>query len=314
MDVSTAHDLTFDILIPGSYFCDVVFTGLPSLPLLGQELYSTGLDIVLGGTLNSVVALHRLGVRVGWVAALGNDFFSQYVDGKLSAEGLATPLLRRLDAPLRRVTVSLSYPADRAFITYTDGDFDEMALTEDACAHAQFRHLHFPGLDVSERALALVDACHARGATVSMDCQHREEHLDSPLVREMLSRVDVFLPNVTETQRLTGAADDAAIHALSRWVRYLVVKAGANGAMAYVDGERYHCPALPVTPLDTTGAGDVFNAGFLAAFLQNLPPADCLRWGNFCGGRSTQGVGGLSTAPTRRELEAWLATPDTRNS
>jgi sugar/nucleoside kinase (ribokinase family) len=309
MDAITAHDLNFDILIPGSYFCDVVFTGLPSLPLLGQELYSTGLDIVLGGTLNSVLALHRLGVRVGWVAALGNDFFSQYVEQQLSTERLATPLLRRLDAPLRRVTVSLSYPADRAFVTYTDGDFDEMALTEDTCARAQFRHLHFPGLEVSERALALIDACHERGATVSMDCQHRDEHIDSPLVREVLSRVDVFLPNVTETQRLTGASDDEAIHTLRRCVRYLVVKAGANGATAYVEGECYHCPALPVTPLDTTGAGDVFNAGFLAAFLSKLSPAECLRWGNFCGGRSTQGLGGLSTAPTRRDLEAWLALP-----
>jgi hypothetical protein len=305
--------VTFDILVPGSYFCDVIFTGLPAIPALGEELYSDALDIVPGGTLNSVVALHRLGVRVGWVGSLGTDVFSQFVAQMIAVEGVDERLIRRHNGPLRSVTVALSFPRDRAFISYMDTPPDDIQWTLDALQRVTCRHVHVPGLAASPAALDLIRQCQARGITTSMDCQHRAETLDTPLVREIVSQVDIFMPNATEVQRLTRMPPlemppfEAALERLTACVAHLVVKEGANGASAYVRGERFHAPALPITPVDTTGAGDVFNAGYLAAYLQGEPPAECLRWGNFCGGRSTLGIGGLSTAPTLHDLRAWLA-------
>ena len=67
----------FDIVIPGHYFCDVIFTKMHDFPRLGEEIYSEGVKVVPGGgALNTATGLRRLGVNVGWVGVLGTDFFS----------------------------------------------------------------------------------------------------------------------------------------------------------------------------------------------------------------------------------------------
>lgn len=300
--------MPFDIIIPGHYFCDLIFTGLDNFPALGTEIFGRGVAVTTGGgALNTSIALRRLGMNVGWAGVLGDDFFSQYVDNAIQKEGLSDELVIRLDAPLSRVTVALSYPNDRAFVTYADTPPDLIDLGRKALEKTTPKHIHFAGLVVSEAGLALFNECKARGISVSMDCQHREETLDSPLVREILSQLDLFMPNAIEAQRLacTNTLDEA-VEKLSKIVPTLVVKNGAEGALVCCGGEIFHQPALPLTPLDTTGAGDCFNAGFLAAYLQGRDWSECLHWGNFCGGQSTLGVGG-SKAPILSELQTWLA-------
>jgi sugar/nucleoside kinase (ribokinase family) len=299
----------FDILIPGSYFCDIIFTGLPGFPALGTELYCDDIAVVTGGVLNSVIALQRLGLKVGWSATIGSDFFSRFALEQIEAEGVDTSLLTRLPGKLRRVTVALSYPQDRAFVTYVDPSPDRSELALDALDRATFRHLHFTSLLTDAQMPGLIERCHAEGVRVSMDCQHRTVTLKDDLVRRTLSRLDIFMPNAVEAQRLTQTNSlAAALDALAALVPFVVIKDGANGAVARRDGVDYAAPALPITGIvDTTGAGDVFNAGFLAAYLEGRDPAECLRWGNFCGGLSTTAQGGSSNAPTRAQLNEWLS-------
>lgn len=301
----------FDILVPGHYFCDLIFTDVPQFPALGAEVYTGGLSIVPGGVLNTVVALRRLGVRVGWLGSLGSDLFSQFIRHWIEAEGVDTALLTTEPGDFKRVTVAISMPGDRAFLTYVDDAPDRAAMTLDALTRAhdpvRARHLHFTGLMADARTPDLLDHCHAQGMTVSMDCQYRHETLEQPLVREILSRLDWFMPNESEALRLTGTntLEDAAAR-LGECVPHLLVKRGAAGASAWVMGERTDSAALALMARDTTGAGDVFNAGFLAAWLRGEPTATCLRWGNVCGGLSTQGMGGTTTAPTLAALRAYL--------
>ena len=300
------HD--YDILIPGKYFCDIIFTGLPGFPKLGTEIYSKQVNIVPGGgALISVIALRRLGVNVGWISRFGTDFFSQYIQHFLETERVDMSLVVQLPEPMQRVTVSLSYPEDRAFITYVDPSPSNVDLALEALEKANFRHLHFTSLVVDDRVPGLLDACHARGITVSMDCQHRDDTLSMPLVREILSRVDIFMPNAIEALRITQTDTiDDAVKVLNALVPLTVVKRGDKGALAARGDVLCHSPALPSTVVDTTGAGDVFNAGFVAAFVRGKELTECLQWGNFCGGMSVRGLGGLSTAPSAEQLEAWL--------
>lgn len=297
----------FDILIPGPYFCDFIFTGMTDFPTLGTEIYSQGVSVVAGGgALNTSVALHRLGVHVGWISILGNDFFSRFVDSYVQTEGLDTSLVKRLDSPLERVTVALSYPADRAFVTYAETPPDIFVLLKYILQKAHPRHIHFAGLDVHPDLPTLLRSWRERGITVSMDCQHRDATLASPLVQDILSNLDIFMPNAVEAQRITQTSNlAAAIDTLARLVPLVVVKNGAQGAVARSGSCNYTAAAIPVTPIDTTGAGDVFNAGFLAAYLQGQPIETGLRWGNFCGGQSTLGYGGAS-APTLEQVQNWF--------
>lgn len=110
----------YDVLLTGAYFFDLIFTGLPEFPRLGAEVYGSGCDVLPGGTYTTAVALNRLGVRVGWACDFGDDLFSRYVLEAAHREGLSDDLFESHDRPLRSVTVALSYPHERAFVSYMD--------------------------------------------------------------------------------------------------------------------------------------------------------------------------------------------------
>jgi sugar/nucleoside kinase (ribokinase family) len=296
-----------DILIPGHYFCDLIFTGIPGFPALGTELYAERLTVVPGGCLNTVTALSRLGVHVGWLGTLGSDLFSQFVDQWMTQENIDRTWLNHSPEPFQRVTVALSYPQDRAFVTYIDPRIDLLDRVRQAIEAEECTHLHFTGLLADPRVPDLLRACRARGITVSMDCQHRPQTLADPPVREILGLLDIFMPNAGEVQRLTETVGlDRAATSLRELVPLLVIKDGERGAHVWQGDQHWHVPALPMDVIDTTGAGDVFNAGFLTAYRAQADLLTCLRWGNLCGGLSTRGYGGASAAPTRAEVERWL--------
>jgi sugar/nucleoside kinase (ribokinase family) len=295
----------YDILVPGNYFCDLIFTGFPQFPALGTEVYSQGLTVTVGGVLNTVIALGRLGVNVGWLGRIGTDFFSRFALEMVEAAGVDTGLLSRSSQALQRVTVAVSYPHDRAFITYVDPAPSSVQMTLEVLESVEFRHLHFTGFQLDAETLELMGRVKARGATISMDCQDRPITLDSPGVRETLRCVDMFMPNKVEACKLTGCETiEVAQQQLRPLVKTLIIKDGAQGATLWQGETTLHAPAISVDPVDTTGAGDVFNAGFLTAYLEGKTLPECLRWGNICGGLSTLGLGGASTAPSREQVEA----------
>jgi sugar/nucleoside kinase (ribokinase family) len=118
----------------------------------------------------------------------------------------------------------------------------------------------------------------------------------------------MLLPNASEAREITGEQDlRAAIRALAKLCPLVVVKDGPGGAYGCEnDGEIVHAPALPLTPLDTTGAGDCFNAGFLRAWLDGKTLEECLRWGNAVGGLSTLGLGGTGAVITQEDVRRAL--------
>jgi sugar/nucleoside kinase (ribokinase family) len=298
--------MTYDVLLLGDYWYDLIFTGLPRLPELGRELMADGFDNVPGGPFINAVALQRMQLRVGWAADFGNDPFSQLTLEAVRREGLDESLFCHHDRPYRRVTAAASFPQDRAFLSYSD-EAPRWSAPLKALAHVKARLVLIPGLYFGPLFDGGQFLVRARGMKIIMDCQFTSHTLQDAALKRALQRVDVFVPNATEARYLTGANDTlSALRVLSELCRLVVVKDGANGAYAMCDGEILHAPAITVKVVDTTGAGDAFVAGFVRAWLDERPLLDCLRWGNVCGGLSTRARGGATAAPTLAEVRQWL--------
>jgi sugar/nucleoside kinase (ribokinase family) len=284
----------YDVLLQGVYCCDLVFTGLPGLPTLGTEIFGTGFDMLPGGTFNTVLALHRLGVQVGWRADFGNDLFSQYVLASARREGIDDHLFCLHDAPFRSLSVSLSFPQDRAFVSYID-PVPAQSFTS-LVTRYQPRLVLCPSLGIGPDHLDLCRTAHDIGAIVYMDSQYNDISLSNPEVEAALRAVDVFSPNESEALRLTGTATvEQALARLAELVSLVVIKRGAQGATAQTGNRVIHSPGLQVEVIETTGAGDCFNAGFIYGYLRGDPLDLSLRYGNICGALSTTTRGVLAT-------------------
>ncbi len=301
----------YDVLLLGDYFYDLIYTGLPEFPSLGRETYCSGLTSTGGAMFITATALRRLGARVGWVCNFGTDEYSGFVRDLAVSEGIDMGWARTLDMPYRRISSAMPFEGERAFITYVDPeppDFYDYWMQ--AVEHASYRHLHVGALMQPEILRPLFQRARERGATISMDCQ------DAPELRSLcdwaalLKLVDVFMPNAREAQMITQTDSvEAAMEVLKRWVKVVVIKDGACGAWVASDDQVWNVPGIRAGKVvDTTGAGDCFNAGFLyGCVVEDCAYDVCARYGNVCGGLSVTGVGGATTAPTHAELRQWMA-------
>ncbi len=302
--------MKFDVLVVGDYCFDLILTDLPGEPVKGREIYARGLDLTIGGgTFPTAMALRRLGLDVAIHMQLGTDFFSRFALETIAQAGFSPDLLEIQNRDFRRLTVALSYPDDRAFLSFADPPSGGLGVNrfgmQPLLAH-QMRHLHFAHLSAALVAQEMIAEAKRQGMTLSTDCGWNPWALDHPRLWEVLGQVDIFLPNEVELKYVTGEEDLAhAQRAISEKVRLTVVKRGAEGSSTVSKTEFVSVPVIPVASVETTGAGDCFNAGFLFAWLQGWSTKKALQCGNICGGLSTT-AGGWEATPTREVLEDWL--------
>jgi sugar/nucleoside kinase (ribokinase family) len=298
----------FDLLVLGDVNPDLVMWGGDVVPAFGQaEHLVDEAELVVGGS-GGILACGaaRLGLGVAVAGVVGADLFGGFMREQLAARGVDT---RGVSVDPHRptgVTVVLSGPIDRGMITMTGTIADLRAEQIDPELVRSSRHLHVSSYFL-QRGLApelpdLFDLAHEGGATTSLDPNwDPTERWDGGLM-DLLQHTDVFLPNVMEATRLARTSDltNAALRLAAR-ARLVAVKTGAEGAVA-ADGDRIvRSPAVPVSVVDTTGAGDSFDAGFLAAWLDGVPLERALAVANACGALSTRAVGGTAAQPTMAE-------------
>src|SRR5512136_2131129 len=177
----------YDVIVVGDYFIDLVFGGLPQFPELGVEIIGTDFEMIPGGAYNSALAMHRLGLKVGWASDFGTDDFSRFVLERARSAGLDDSLFVCHAQPLRRITVAASYPEDRAFITYCDPDPSAPAVLK-ALAMTSARAVYIAGFYAGQTFECIMQAVRARQMKLIMDGNSGcEVQLASPLVREAIS-------------------------------------------------------------------------------------------------------------------------------
>ena len=299
--------MDFDVIVLGDYCLDLIFTGLGSMPQLGKEIEANSLAMEPGGACNTSLALHRLGVKTAWAVEFGVDDFSQFVLNKFRAENFPEDLFIFTKKPMRKITVSLSYPEDRAFVAYYDaGDQVQVALKGLTSRKAKMVVIPALFLGAGLQAGSLI--AKTRKMDLFMDGNNSADlTIQDPQIRTALKSVRFFSPNSKEAQRLTNLDDmEKAAKCLGEFCQTVIIKDGANGAWCCDAGQIYHEPAISVKAIDTTGAGDCFNAGFIKAWLDKKSIQECLKWGNIAGGLSTQLPGANNYRLSSAEIEKFF--------
>lgn len=302
------------VIVIGELNIDVVACGLAEVPKMGAEILASEVQLTLGSA-SAIFAcgLAKLGHKVTFVAKVGSDAFGKFCLAALGDSGVSTHHVSRAGRLKTGVTISLSTLADRALVTYP-GAIAALGPADVRKSRLKGnKHLHMTSYFLQSRLQTSFPAIfrNARdlGLSTSFDPNSDPSHAWNESVRAVLVYTDLLFLNETEALQLTRTrTTTAALKALSKEVPCAVIKLGARGAVAIKDGEITSVPAFKVQPIDTTGAGDSFAAGFVSFYLRGHSIAACLDAGNACGALSTLQIGGTAGQPTRQALKRFLAT------
>jgi len=274
-------------------------------------------DVALGpggNSINTGIALARLGVAVRIAAALGEDRFGRFLRERVRAEGIDDSGLVALpDAKTATSIVLVQATGERRFLHLrgASAHFSEEHLHWESVKGARFFHyasaFALPAFDGAPLARTLQRAREI-GCLTSVNVCWDVEGRWLKLLEPSLACTDFIFPNREEGQQLTSETEPAGIARRLRrlGVGTVIVKLGAAGCYVQSPQGAFTSRGFPVHPVDTTGAGDCFAAGFLAALCRGQSLAEAARHANAAGALATLRLGGADSAPTTAEVEGFL--------
>jgi sugar/nucleoside kinase (ribokinase family) len=307
----TPDDPRFDVFLEGTVFLDIVFTGLPTMPTAGTEIWADGMGSAPGGIANLAIATSRLGLRTSLAAAFGDDDYADFCWRTLAEqEAVDMARSRRFDHWHSPVTVSMAVDRDRSMVTH--GHAPPMPPTEMVGTPPRSRAV-IVALSESDPIgvpgqPSWVDLARADGSLVFADVGWDPSGAWSRTVLDQLSACHAFMPNSVEAMAYTRTDTPRnALYALADRVPLAIVTNGADAAMG-IDagtGEEALVPALRVTELDATGAGDVFGAAVVLGTLAGWSLEHRLAFACLCSALAVQQFGGSLAAPGWGDIADW---------
>ena len=301
-----------NVLVIGELNADLLLSGYTLFPTPGKEVVVDDLVLALGSSSAiCAVGLTKLGHRVSFLGKVGCDPWGDFCIAELEKAGVDASLVIRDSAVKTGLTTSITSSRDRALVTYL-GAMAHLKRSEiPDSAFIGRNHLHVSSFFL-QHALRpdfrdLFATAHRHGLTTSLDTGYDPTETWDADLYNVLPEIDVFLPNEVEIRAITGKqAIGDALASLQDGRMLTVAKLGADGAATLGPDGLISVPSIPVSPVDTTGAGDSFNAGFLHSWFQKTPLTDALHFACACGALSTLGQGGTGTQATEEQAHAFL--------
>ncbi|WP_127585866.1 carbohydrate kinase family protein [Paenibacillus koleovorans] len=303
------------VLVLGELNVDIILTGEDILPEWNKEKLADTFQVVPGSS-SAITAcgLAGLGLAVKFVGVVGDDEYGRLMKRTLDKFAIETDALVVEPTIQTGLTISLSSSRDRALVTYMGSIplLKPADLPEDLLDGVD--HVHFGSyflLDgMREHWLRLFSEAQRRGASTSFDTGWDPRgHWQAESIGRLLEVTDLFIPSEEELLHIFpgSSVSDSAAKLPSH--RYVGVKCGAKGGVLF-DAHGVATPGapFPVQPIDTTGAGDSFNAGLIYAYLHGMEPTEMIRFANACGALATQRVGGIGSMPGLDEIRALLGS------
>jgi sugar/nucleoside kinase (ribokinase family) len=285
-----------DVAIVGELNPDLILYGVPRELAEEREILASGFTLTLGSS--SAILAHNLsllGSKVTFSSRIGCDAMGEMCCQRLREAGVEVDrVVRSASGSNTGITLILPLTTTRRILTYPGAMF-EMGIEDlDLDYLAKARHFHLSSLflhrKLSPHIPELFKEMKRRGLTTSLDTNDDPEDKWGGVLKDVLPLVDVLL--CTEDELVKIAKVEAAAEHVAANVPLLVVKRGARGASAYSDGRRIDVPSLQVDVIDSVGAGDTFDAGFLHQWVRKAGLETCLAYGNLAGGLSVTRSGG----------------------
>lgn len=290
---------SFDVTIAGDINLDLILYGLPRQMPTERELLAKDFKLTLGGS--SAILAHNLaalGSRVGLVGKVGRDEMGVVALDRLQQAGVdLSHCIQSVDGTSTGVTILLHHGSVRHILTYPGTMADLTTEELDVDYLAQAKHFHVSSFFLQKGLQhGLPELCRnlrEQGMTVSLDTNDDPDDQWGEAFSAMLPVIDVLLPNEDEARRMAHKDDlSEAVTWLAERVPIVAVKCGARGAVVQQGKWRWEVPAATATPVDTIGAGDSFDAGFLSRFVQGEALEACAAKGNLAAAISTLRPGG----------------------
>jgi len=295
-------------IVIGDLNVDIIVTGAPQLPVLGHEIPCEDIRTVMGGSASIFACrLAQLGGGADILGKVGNDENGRIVLKTLRSSNVGIDNVKVLDDIRTGATLSLTYPQNKALITFTGG-IDVLAASDiDSELFCRYGHLHVSSIYLQRKLLiSLVDIfaeAKRRGLRTSLDT-NADPLNKYEYINEILDHVDIFLPNDREAKDMTGSKNvKDAMRKLGQKVPVVVVKRGEKGAIGKYGGRIVKVESIGINPVDTTGAGDSFDAGFIYYFLhQEKDFETSMRFANALGALSCLYIGGADEKITETDV------------
>jgi sugar/nucleoside kinase (ribokinase family) len=302
----------YDLMVVGEVNPDLVLTG-DVTPAFGQvEKMIADATLTIGSSACIFACgAARLGLRVGFIGKVGQDEFGRFMCAEMAARGVDVDGMVVDEHIKTGLSVILSHGSDRAILTYA-GTISELRYEEiDFGRLGQARHLHLGSYFMLQRLRPHIPELFAKarglGLTVSLDTNYDPEEQWGGGLAEALAHCNLFLPNQTELLAISGAPDvETALRVLAQDGKIVAAKLGAQGGAARQGELVVSAPSLKVQVVDTTGAGDSFDAGFIYGYLHGWNLERSLRLACACGSLSTRRSGGTTAQPTLEEALPYL--------
>lgn len=299
------------IVVVGSINLDLVAQA-PCIPVAGETITGMNFQTFFGGKgANQAVAAARLGAKVSMIGQLGSDAFASQLRSGLQQAGVDTTAVETVPGSSGVALISTDRNGENSIIVvpganaYVSPAFLERNLELIRSAAIVLAQLEIPLETISRLA--------------KLTTQHQVPLMLDPaparaLPESLLRSVDWLTPNETETVALLGGdefslPEKAASILLKRGVRNVILKLGARGCcVATADGGHKLIPGYKVNAIDTTGAGDAFNAAFAVSLSRGADVFDCASWATAVAALSVTRRGAQASMPTSAEVEQFLKT------
>lgn len=296
----------WDAATVGEIFVDHVFSGLETWPQPGEEVYAAEyVREVGGGAAITACALAKLGRNVAAFGVVGHE--EEWLDARLAGFGVSLDGLEHSQISTA-VSMSISTREDRSFFTYRGANEQlpsYLAKPEVQAMIALARHVHFAMPIDPVLGEILLPYLKAEGCVLSLDPGYQLAWFGDVQCRRLCRYIDYFLPNEKEGQLMTGCSEPSGILSAleGEQIPNSVLKLGRAGAALLEHGQLRRATSPPVNAVDTTGAGDAFDAGLIDALLDAMPLTEAMERACICGSLSTRASGALNALPDRDELD-----------